>query len=86
MKIKPVMVCNNKEALDNFSDLVSRVGFEPKNWKLALVKPNICGLYHPDLGPDLGLLKCIMDFLEPHAERMVIGEMESMIHTPSARV
>jgi len=78
MDIKPVMVCNEKEALDNFSDLLSRVGFEPKKWKLALVKPNICGLYHPDFS----LLKRIVDFLEPHAERIVIGETESMIHSP----
>jgi len=78
MEIKPVMVWNKKEALDNFSYLVSKVGFEPKKWKLALIKPNICGLYHPDLS----LLKCIMDFLELHAERIMIGETESMIHIP----
>jgi len=78
MEIKPVTVCNKKEALDNFSDLLSRAGFAPKNWKLALVKPNICGLYHPDLS----LLKRIMDFLEPQAEKVIIGETESMIHSP----
>ncbi len=74
-----VVTCNaSKVSSDVFSKMLSKVKFEPKKYNLVLVKPNLCGMYHPQLQ----LLECTLKYFEPLAKRLVIGETDSMGHTP----
>jgi uncharacterized protein (DUF362 family) len=58
--------------------LSSDVGFNLEKVQLALVKPNICGLYHPSAG----LLSSIIEFLLLNAKLVAVGETSSMMHEP----
>lgn len=78
MRVGPVVVCDLKDATDRLSGLSASLGFKAERARLALVKPNICGLYHPS--PDL--LSGVIELLLPHVESIVIGETRSMIHEP----
>ncbi len=78
---KPVIICGHGEAVRDLPNLSAQAGFNLETPCLALIKPNICGLYHPS--PDL--LSSIMEFLSPHVESLVIGETRSMIHTPETQ-
>jgi len=73
-----VIVCRREEAIRRLPELCSEAGFQVKEHRLALVKPNICGMYHPSMG----LLSSVIHYLEPYASEIVVGETESMMHTP----
>lgn len=73
-----VVICDKNKALDIFPRMIYEAGFEPKNYDLVLVKPNICGMYHPEIK----LIERTLRFFEARAKRIVIGETNSMIHTP----
>jgi len=73
-----VVVCDLNNAIDHPLKLFPELGFKIDRVQLALVKPNICGLYHPSLD----LLSSIVEFLLSKAESVVIGETRSMIHEP----
>lgn len=49
--------------------------------KLALVKPNICGFYPPDLT----LLRSLIEVLLERFEKVIIGETPSTMHDPEER-
>ncbi len=78
MKFNPVIVCDLDDVIRNLSDLSSKAGFKLERAQLALVKPNICGIYHPSLD----LLSSIAEFLLSDTESVVIGETRSMMHDP----
>jgi uncharacterized protein (DUF362 family) len=78
MRPNPVIVCDLNVALHNLPDLSSRAGFRLEETKLALIKPNLCGYYHPSLD----LLSKIVEFLLSGAESVAIGETRSMDHDP----
>ncbi len=63
---------------DVFPNMLAKVTFEPKKYDLVLVKPNLCGMYHPQLQR----LECSLKYFEPLAKRLVIGETNSIGHTP----
>ncbi|MFQ6095811.1 MAG: DUF362 domain-containing protein [Candidatus Bathyarchaeia archaeon] len=73
-----VIICGLEDALRNLPELVSKAGFKLEKSRLALVKPNICGIYHPSLN----LLSSVIEFLLSKVESVVIGETRSMIHNP----
>ena len=73
-----IVTCDASRASNVFPKMLSKVEFEPREYDLVLVKPNLCGMYHPQLQ----LLECTLRYLEPFARRIVIGETDSMGHTP----
>ena len=78
MAVNPVIICDLDEAVQSLPDLISKTGFKLETVHLALVKPNLCGLYHPSLR----LLSSIIEFLMSFADSVVIGETRSMMHDP----
>lgn len=78
MGLKTVIVCDLNVALHDLPALSSKAGFRLEEPKLALIKPNLCGYYHPSLD----LLANIVEFLLSGAESVVIGETRSMDHDP----
>lgn len=73
-----VIVCSLDDVIRRLPELSSKAGFALEKAKLALVKPNICGIYHPSID----LLSSIAEFLLPGAESVVVGETRSMMHDP----
>ena len=73
-----VVTCIVSKVSYIFTKMLSKVKFEPRKYGLVLVKPNLCGMYHPQLQ----LLECTLKYFEPLAQRLVIGETNSMGHTP----
>lgn len=74
-----VIVCDLKDAFDHLPEMLLELGFKVEGIQLALVKPNICGLYHPSLD----LLSSIVEFLLPKAESVVIGETGTIACKPN---
>ena len=52
-----------------------------KEFKIVLIKPNICGFYPPDLE----LLKALLDYMVKISSTIVIGETESTMYKPKER-
>lgn len=78
MTLHPATISTMESALQNLPELTSRAGFRPRSVEQILVKPNICGLYHPSAS----LLSSIIEFLSSSSGSIVIGETQSMIHEP----
>ncbi|MCW3975906.1 MAG: DUF362 domain-containing protein [Candidatus Bathyarchaeota archaeon] len=81
MKESTVVICDKKHAVNNLTDLLSIVEFEPEMNRRVLIKPNICGYYHASLD----LLSSIIDFLIPHSNSVIIGDTASMVHDPKTQ-
>lgn len=60
---------------------LDELGLSSKELEVVLVKPNICGLYPPDLK----LLKALLDYVVEISELTVIGETESTMYKPKER-
>jgi len=73
-----VAVCDKDKAYKTLPTLISAAGFKTRELDLVLVKPNICGMYHPS--PQL--IQSTLEFLEPISRRIVIGETNSTMHDP----
>lgn len=78
MEVNSVIICSKDEAVHHLPELSTMAGFTIKRCRLALVKPNICGLYHPSLE----LLSSVIQHLDDYAGEIVVGETRSMIHNP----
>jgi len=78
MKFNPVIVCDFDDAIRRLPYLSSQAGFKLEKAHLVLVKPNICGLYHPSLN----LLSSILEFLSSKSESVIVSETRSMMHNP----
>jgi len=76
-----VVICDKKMVFKFFPEVISKTGFEPKDYNLVMVKPNLCGLYHPQLR----LIELVLSFFETYAQKIVIGETDSMSHTPEVQ-
>jgi uncharacterized protein (DUF362 family) len=74
----PVIISSMDRATRNLPELVSMAGFNVKKCRLALIKPNVCGLYIPSLK----LLSATISFLDAYADEILVGETGSMIHSP----
>ena len=64
----PIVICGKDEALSRLPELASTAGFKLDRCGLILIKPNVCGLYHPSLN----LLQGLLEYLEPRADRVII--------------
>lgn len=78
MLLNQVVVCDKVKAINIFPETLFKAGFKSREYNLVLVKPNLCGMYHPE--PQL--IERTLKFFEPHAQRIVIGETDSMSHIP----
>jgi uncharacterized protein (DUF362 family) len=74
-----VIVCDLKDAVDRLPELLLELGFKVEEVQLALVKPNICGVFHPSLD----LLSSIVEFLSTKAKSVVIGETGTIVCKPN---
>jgi uncharacterized protein (DUF362 family) len=75
---REIVTCAKDRAYDILPELLSKAGFKPREYGLVLVKPNVCGMYFPSPR----LLESTLRFFEPLAERIVVGETDSAIHSP----
>jgi uncharacterized protein (DUF362 family) len=71
-------LCSKKEALASLPSIAKIAGYDASPVHTMLVKPNVCGMYHPELR----LLRAIVEFLMPSCGEIVIGETDSTMHTP----
>jgi uncharacterized protein (DUF362 family) len=78
LELSRVIVCDLKDAVDHLPELSLELGFKVERVQLALVKPNICGVYPPSLD----LLSSVVQFLLPKAESVVIGETGTIVCNP----
>ena len=76
---RPVVICSKDEAERHLPELCGKAGFNIEDCRLALVKPNVCGLYHPSLD----LLQAVIQYLGIFAEKIAVVESKSMIHNPA---
>ena len=76
--VHKLVICDKGKAYDILPKILLKAGFKPRKYDLVLVKPNICGMYHPS--PQL--IQSTLKFFEPLAQRIVIGETNSAMHTP----
>lgn len=74
-----VVICDKEEALASLPRIVRTAGYESTSVQTILVKPNICGMHHPELR----LLRAVIEFLKPSCKELVIGETESTMHSPN---
>ncbi len=73
-----VVVCDKEKFLDDFEVVLEESGFSPGKYGLVLMKPNVCGLYHPEIR----VLERVLEFFHPISEKIVIGETRSMMYVP----
>lgn len=66
------------KATRSLPELSSMAGFKTEKCHLALIKPNACGLYYPSVE----LLSAAISLLRDYADEIVVGEAESMVHSP----
>ena len=79
--LERVLICGKDKALRIFPELLSKAGFKPKKYDQVLVKPNLCGMYHPEPR----LIECVLRYFEPRAKRIIIGETDSIGNTPEGQ-
>lgn len=79
--VTPVVVCSINDFVLNSQEMLAKASFSADKCKLVLIKPNICGLYHPSIE----ILSAIIRYFEERAEEIVIGETKSMIHDPETQ-
>jgi len=79
--VSPVIICDKDRARNLLPELSQESGFKIEKCDLALVKPNICGLYHPSIE----LVAAAIRYLENYADKTVIGETRSTIHNPESQ-
>jgi len=72
------VLCYKEEALASLSSIAKIAGYDAFPVQTILVKPNVCGMYHPELR----LLRAVVEFLMPSCRELVIGETDSTMHTP----
>ena len=73
-----VVICPKERIIELLPLMIERAGFEIGEYKLVLVKPNLCGMYYPDTR----LIEEVLRIFEPYARKIIIGETNSMMHTP----
>lgn len=81
MSTHSVVICSVNAFSLNPRELMAEASFSLEEYRLILIKPNICGLYHPSIK----VLSAIIRSFEEYAEEIVIGETKSMIHDPETQ-
>lgn len=76
-----VIISSMDQATRNLPEICSMAGFHVGKCRLALIKPNVCGLYCPSLE----LLSATINFLDSLADKILVGETGSMFHSPEKR-
>jgi len=79
--LRPVIICDKDKATNSLPELSLESGLKIEKCDLALVKPNVCGLYHPSIE----LLSAVIRYLDKYASKIVIGETGSMMHDPESQ-
>jgi uncharacterized protein (DUF362 family) len=73
-----IVTCDKNTLSEKLPKILSILEFTPNTYRLVLVKPNLCGIYHPHNQ----LIECVLRLFESHAQRIVIGETPSTVRTP----
>ncbi len=73
-----VVVTSKEKAIRNILGLAKEAGFRPSPGRLALIKPNVCGMYPPSYE----LLESLVKGLKPYFATIVIGETPSSMRRP----
>jgi len=81
MRSLSVIICDVDDFTLKPQKMLTEASFSINRCKLVLIKPNICGLYHPSLKILFAIIRCF----EEYAEKIVIGETKSMIHDPETQ-
>jgi len=76
-----VVVADITSAIKSFDRLAEEVSFKPNRCNIAVVKPNICGFYPPDIN----LLKAIVLYAGSYAETVYVGDTASTMYSPEER-
>jgi len=76
-----VVVADVASAIKSFDRLAEEAGFKPSLCNIAVVKPNICGFYPPDVE----LLKATVVYAGNYAETVYVGDTASTMHSPEER-
>lgn len=71
-----VTVAEKERALRDLPAVIKLAGYNLSKVRRALIKPNICGLYHPEPR----LIKRIVEVFKPFADEVIIGETASVVH------
>ena len=75
---RTVVVASTDKAIHDLPQLVEQAGFYLNPHNTVLLKPNICGMYHPSLE----LLESTIKYLRPYSKTIIIGETPSTMHSP----
>lgn len=78
MENRRVALCDKEKALISLPRIAEAVGYEDTPVETALVKPNVCGMHHPELR----LMRAVVQFLKPSCKALTIGETDSTMHSP----
>jgi len=81
MYIPSVVICDADAFTLNPKKIISEASFSMNEYELVLIKPNICGLYHPSIKVLSAIIRCFREY----AKEIVIGETKSMIHDPETQ-
>jgi len=73
-----VVITSKEKAIRSILKVAEKAGFKPRPGKLALIKPNVCGMYPPSYELLESLVKC----LKPFFTTIMIGETPSSMHSP----
>jgi uncharacterized protein (DUF362 family) len=73
-----VIINSMDQATRNLPEICSMAGFRVEKCNLALIKPNACGLYCPSLE----LLSASISLVDEYADKILVGETGSMLHSP----
>jgi len=76
-----VVIAAKERAIRELPALAEQAGFQAAPHDLVLLKPNVCGMYHPSLD----LLESVIEYLKPYAKTLIIGETPSTMHSPDER-
>lgn len=81
-KVQLTVVSSSKaKAIQNLPELIRSAGYNLRKAKRLLIKPNVCGMYPPDIR----LLEKTIDVFQPFIESIVIGETNSAMNSPENR-
>lgn len=79
--MRRTLLCDLGYAVRRLREVFRQAGFKLGVGGLGLVKPNVCGLYHPDLR----LIRRVVEVLLSSSDLVVIGETRSMMHDPASQ-
>ncbi|MBS7612109.1 DUF362 domain-containing protein [Candidatus Bathyarchaeota archaeon] len=80
-EIFTVVVADIALAIKSLNQLAEASGFKPSQCDIAVVKPNICGFYPPNID----LLKTTVFYAENYAKTIYVGDTASTMHSPKER-